>query len=247
MTAAYPDIAMRPGFDSQNLSPQRVRSAAPAARPAAPERTQGANSAPEGSFDSFLANLVDIINPLQHIPVVSAIYRHITGDSISPGAKLVGDALYGGPIGGAVAAADIIFEKETGRDFGETAIAAVTPARRAHDSVMLAESKEDIIWQEPPASGTQIASLHTELLSPPSTPAGTIEEKPDVPSTLAQPVFQKKSAASTGHLHTQEAPARPPRKAVPPELIATRMMEALEKYAAMKQAQPVPQSIAALY
>jgi hypothetical protein len=31
------------------------------------------------------AEFLDIINPLQHIPVVSTIYRAITGDQISPG------------------------------------------------------------------------------------------------------------------------------------------------------------------
>ncbi|MEC7538792.1 MAG: hypothetical protein VYB59_16055, partial [Pseudomonadota bacterium] len=46
-----------------------------------------------------LADLIDMINPLQHIPVVSSIYRAITGDEISPAARLAGGALFGGPIG----------------------------------------------------------------------------------------------------------------------------------------------------
>ncbi len=48
-------------------------------------------------------DLLDIINPLQHIPVVSTIYRMVTGDEIGLGARLVGGALFGGPLGFAAA------------------------------------------------------------------------------------------------------------------------------------------------
>jgi hypothetical protein len=47
------------------------------------------------TFGDFL----DVINPLQHIPVVSTVYRMITGDEIGMGARLAGGALYGGPLG----------------------------------------------------------------------------------------------------------------------------------------------------
>ena len=71
------------------------------------------------TFDDFL----DIINPLQHIPVVSSFYREITGDSIAPGPRVLGAALFsGGPIGAAVSAAaaliDVVMESETGKDIG---------------------------------------------------------------------------------------------------------------------------------
>lgn len=42
-------------------------------------------------------DLLDVINPLQHIPMVSSIYRAVTGDEISPGARVAGGALYGAP------------------------------------------------------------------------------------------------------------------------------------------------------
>ncbi|MCF8470036.1 MAG: hypothetical protein K9G30_04575, partial [Parvibaculum sp.] len=35
----------------------------------------------------------------QHIPVVSEIYRGLTGDTISPQARVAGGTLYGGPLG----------------------------------------------------------------------------------------------------------------------------------------------------
>lgn len=46
-------------------------------------------------------DFLDIINPLQHIPIIGNIYRSVTGDNIKPVAKIIGDSIYGGPIGAA--------------------------------------------------------------------------------------------------------------------------------------------------
>ncbi|MAR55972.1 MAG: hypothetical protein CMM93_02205 [Rickettsiales bacterium] len=73
-------------------------------------------------FDDFL----DIINPLQHIPVVGHIYRAITGDEIATEARIVGGAAFGGVIGLAVAGADAIIETESGATVAEHAVAMVT-------------------------------------------------------------------------------------------------------------------------
>ncbi len=64
-------------------------------------------------------DLVDIINPLQHIPLVGVAYRKLTGDDISPTAQFMGGALYGGPIGAAAAMADIAIKEKTGQSVGE--------------------------------------------------------------------------------------------------------------------------------
>jgi hypothetical protein len=83
--------------------------------------------APEIQNDSFFesfADLLDVINPLQHIPVVSTAYRELTGDTISTGARLAGGALFGGPLGLIAAIGNSIFEQETGGDIGKTLFAA---------------------------------------------------------------------------------------------------------------------------
>jgi hypothetical protein len=67
---------------------------------------------------SFL-DFLDIINPLQHIPFVSSIYRKITGDEIDAASKLAGGALYGGPVGAVTSLVDIIVEFNTGKSVGE--------------------------------------------------------------------------------------------------------------------------------
>lgn len=73
------------------------------------------------SFWDFL----DMINPLQHIPVINTLYREATGDTIKPEMKLAGGAVLGGVIGFVASLADVIFEQETGKDIGSTMVAAV--------------------------------------------------------------------------------------------------------------------------
>ena len=70
-------------------------------------------------FDDFL----DLINPLQHIPVVNMIYREITGDKINPGAQFITSSIVGGPIGFLAAAATVAVEQTNGEGMGETVMA----------------------------------------------------------------------------------------------------------------------------
>jgi hypothetical protein len=62
------------------------------------------------SFD----DLVDTVNPLQHIPGVASIYREITGDEISGHAQVAGSTLYGGPIGMLSGAMQAAMTEESG-------------------------------------------------------------------------------------------------------------------------------------
>ncbi len=80
-----------------------------------------AASAPDEGF-SF-DDLIDIVNPLQHIPVVGTLYRAITGDTIKTFPKIAGDTLYGGIEGFASSIADMVFTRITGKNFGDTALA----------------------------------------------------------------------------------------------------------------------------
>ncbi|MEP3115256.1 hypothetical protein [Nisaea sp.] len=78
---------------------------------------------PDGfGFDDF----VDIVNPLQHLPFVSTLYREFTGDTIAPAARTAGSALYGGPAGLVAGVANVMFEAESGSDIGATMIAEFT-------------------------------------------------------------------------------------------------------------------------
>lgn len=83
----------------------------------------GEGSRSRGGFKAFftraLHELVDIINPLQHLPLVSGLYRALTGDEISPVAKLVGGGVFGGPIGASLALAEVAGDAAVGRDIAE--------------------------------------------------------------------------------------------------------------------------------
>lgn len=54
---------------------------------------------PFGDDGLTFGDLIDVVNPLQHLPVVGNVYRWLTGDDLSPAARVAGGALYGGPIG----------------------------------------------------------------------------------------------------------------------------------------------------
>jgi hypothetical protein len=110
--------------------PDRLQIGLPQVSAAGAEKAGSADS--DGKHLSMFADgddspsfwdVLDVINPLQHIPVINDIYRDLTGDKIGVGARLVGGALFGGPIGLAAAAANCMVEESTGKDVGEHVLA----------------------------------------------------------------------------------------------------------------------------
>lgn len=86
-----------------------------------PEKRSG--MLPFGEDGLTFFDILDIVNPFQHIPVLSSLYRTITGDTIDPAPRIAGGTLFFGPLGGAVAAVNAIVEYETGDDLGSHAMA----------------------------------------------------------------------------------------------------------------------------
>jgi hypothetical protein len=78
------------------------------------------------TVETAFEDLLDIVNPLQHLPVVGTLYRALTGDKIGTVEKIAGDTLYGGLWGAVGSLADTAFEAITGKDFGSTVLAMVT-------------------------------------------------------------------------------------------------------------------------
>ena len=81
-------------------------------------------AAAESSSFSF-NDFIDIINPLQHIPVVNLAYRGLTGDSISPVAQIVGGGIYGGPVGAVSGTVNAVVQGTTGKDIAGNVLALV--------------------------------------------------------------------------------------------------------------------------
>jgi hypothetical protein len=123
----------------------------------------------EHSFQAFGADgftfldFLDVINPLQHIPLVGTVYRSITGDGIDPGSRIVGSSLFGGPIGTVVAMANVTIEQKTGQDIGDHMMALIT---EEGDNT---ENKTDIVLTNSPqsssfATNTSPISTNAEVL-----------------------------------------------------------------------------------
>jgi hypothetical protein len=89
------------------------------------KNASGPDSVSVSDGDYSFWDFLDLINPLQHIPVVSTIYREVTGDTIKPELKLAGSTVLGGPLGLVTSLADVLFEQETGKDIGSTLVTSV--------------------------------------------------------------------------------------------------------------------------
>jgi hypothetical protein len=80
-------------------------------------------------------DILDTVNPLQHIPVISGIYRAVTGSQISATSQIAGDTLYSAPFGGvsaliglASSVTDVAVKQTTGEDITQHALATVNAA-----------------------------------------------------------------------------------------------------------------------
>lgn len=121
--------------------------------------TASSSSSEESSL-SF-GDFIDLINPLQHIPVVSSIYRAITGDQISDPMRILGGALYGGVIGFAANLAYTVVDEASGGHLEERAMASLgigeEPAADGADTAV-ANAQE----QTPAASEQSAAPVDTD-------------------------------------------------------------------------------------
>jgi hypothetical protein len=105
-------------------------------------------------------DLISVVNPLQHFPVVGTLYRALTHDTIKTPEKIAGDTLYGGLWGLVSSVADTAFEKITGHNFGDTVLAFLT----GHHGQTAVASNDN----EPPvqtAAHVQVASADETALS----------------------------------------------------------------------------------
>jgi hypothetical protein len=109
--AGYRNMRTALAAESYNRTEGATKGAAQvASRASAPP--QGRDGEKQGM--SFW-DALDVINPFQHIPVVNKIYQAVTGDTIKAPARLAGAALFFGPVGLAVAAADEVVRGTTGK------------------------------------------------------------------------------------------------------------------------------------
>lgn len=107
----------------------------------------------QGGDDGFsFFDFLDMINPLQHIPVVNLAYRALTGDEIKPVSKIIGGAVYGGALGAAGGIINAVIEEETGGDLVENAISFVSPSRKEQSALLREADAQKIAYDDLPVS-----------------------------------------------------------------------------------------------
>ncbi len=135
------------------------------------------SSAMFGKDGMTFGDFLDIINPLQQLPIIGTIYRAVTGDTIKPAARIAGGLLYGGPIGFVASLLDNEVEASTGRDIGGNLVAMVTgaPAKPG--------------WTDPGTqSGTVLAAA----------PSSTAAAPPAIPGASAAPTSAAAALSAAG-------------------------------------------------
>ncbi|MBU6443730.1 MAG: hypothetical protein KGR48_07440 [Alphaproteobacteria bacterium] len=158
---------------SERAAAAKAQHSAPAAAIA---QTAATAQSTKAADPGFFSDLLDIINPLQHIPVVSTLYRAVTGDKIQPLEQLAGDTLYGGVLGLAASAANLAFKEITGKDVGDTVLAFAenlggsdTPAAVASTAAPAATAAASGPPQ--PLIGAKLAADIAQSVPAPAAPA----------------------------------------------------------------------------
>src|SRR5262249_44562854 len=108
------------------------------------------------TFKDFLS----IFNPLQQLPVVSTIYRAVTGEKIHPLARVIGGALVGGPLGLLGAVVNNVVETLSGKDIGDHVLAAILPSHDTKPSAPAPQPSANIAATAAPRSlGERLAAV----------------------------------------------------------------------------------------
>lgn len=107
-------------------------------------RTAALAYAPQGRVPSGVegdfkfGDVIDMVNPLHHLPLVGMAYRGLTNDTINPISQIVGGAVYGGPVGAITGTVNAIAKIQTGQDVGDHVMefAGIKNDRNLDDVVM---------------------------------------------------------------------------------------------------------------
>ena len=186
--------------------------------------------------DGFsFGDLLDVINPLQHIPIISNLYRSITGDDIGQLPKVIGGALFGGAIGLVASLFNAIIEEETGKDVGEHAIAVLfgddeadSPPGDTPNNVIVAAASafspaNDAIFYDEAAPARPVRDMPPIMLAAAVTPTNDSEFAGAVVPAALPPAPRPALPAKVARAAVPERPAAkpvPPRPATAPAIPA---------------------------
>jgi hypothetical protein len=175
-------------------TPASAAAAASQAAAATPSQTHAWKDGGSFSFHDVL----DTLNPLQHIPVVNAIYRWATGDQPGNVARIVGDGIYGGPIGLAAGMLAVAVKEETGKDPGEMAMAALTGSDTPSAGTAIAAAAPKSSAAAQPVAATLAAN-----------PAATASSDGPLPASTPQSAVTAAALAGQGLMPLFRSPPTP--------------------------------------
>lgn len=111
--------SLRYRFAEESEAATRVQTAQNVAQPS------GKSSDFFGEDGLTFRDVLDAVNPLNHIPIVSDIFQSATGHQPSTASQLAGGTLIGGPVGFVASLATSIFEAATGNSPAKALYAAL--------------------------------------------------------------------------------------------------------------------------
>jgi hypothetical protein len=235
----------------------------PSAAASAPPPKGDAKLWQDGDF-SF-GDLLDLVNPLHHIPVVGTIYRALTGDQIGNLPRLVGSFALGGPLGLAGGMVSVAVKDMTGRDPGEH-VAALVGLEPAAAPVVLAEQPAAPSSPGPPPPAAAAPAAPEPVAAAAPKPLPVVPDHPPIPlartprislpeagvadatqNFLAQQgaaTYQPGATSGRGAPVALQSTLLPRARAVAPAAeradVPKQMMDALDKYARLQTSRAAP-------
>jgi len=161
---------------------------------AASQPSKGTVAAFDNGDTPSFHDLLAIINPLQHIPIISTIYRQLTGDNESAMSSIIGGALYGGPIGMAASMIDLGVHDATGKSAGDNLVALVTGSDKTKDTMTAAAAPAAPArptGTATAASGSDPAAPAKTAAATPSTAMAALGPTPKMPMPSASAAMAK--------------------------------------------------------
>lgn len=212
-------------IDPRDDSPFSSARWVPAAEAADKSADKG-KTAPDRPFFSeeglTFNDVLDMVNPLQHLPIIGPLYRELTGDTLSPGARLIGGTIFGGPLGLAGAAFELGVEQEFGRDPGSMLLAAVKGEEIApalvKPTTLVGEAvgvPTDVVAALPVATdAVPVAAITSETLPAPAIQSASASTTPAAAGGIAfnagrAPVSLTQGLVPGGVVPTTASPAQP--------------------------------------
>ena len=234
--------------------------------PKSPQDPQGAGDddgfKPFGKEGFSFFDLIDVVNPLQHIPLIGTLYRGLTGDTIDPLPRIAGSTLFFGPVGAAFSTANVVLEEVSGQDAGEHIMTALKSGGVgfATDDPVSAWARGELAYRAELARGRNLADAGAAATPAPvqfTAPApvqftAPAPGKPTVPTTTDP---ARLSWANSPLVPTADATEARQPKSTAPDI--TRFTEALGRLSPAtaaslagepsRSARPVPARAAGAY